>query len=125
MRFQFIQGNQSFFPVKKMCPCLQVSLSGFYRWCNVSVSKRKTENLKLKSRFKKLSQAHMGRADSPMITTDFRDEPEFSNVSHPRVTHLMTDMGLKCKSIGKFVVTTDSRHNSFVSGGIGEPTAMS
>lgn len=111
MRFQFIQENRSSFPVKKMCQSLQVSLSGFYRWTNAPVSQRKTENLRLRARIKDLYEAHSGMAGSPMITADLQDEPEFSNVSRPRVARLMKDMGLKCKTVRKFAVTTDSKHD--------------
>jgi putative transposase len=48
---------------------------------------------------------------SPIITADLREEPEFSNVSRNRVARLMKEIGLKCKTIKKFVVTTDSKHS--------------
>jgi transposase InsO family protein len=36
--------------------------------------------------------------------------PEFAKVNRPRVTRHMKEMGLKCRTIKKFVVTTDSKH---------------
>lgn len=111
MRFQFIQNNRSSFPVKKMCQSLDVSMSGYYHWCKAPISSRKLANLQLKSRIKELYQEHNEMVGSPMITADLRSEPEFFNVSRPRVARLMKEMELKCKSTKKFVVTTDSKHN--------------
>ena len=54
-------------------------------------------------------------AGSPMITADLRDKFEFSNVSKNTVAHHMREMNLKCRTVKKFVVTTDSKH--------GEPVA--
>ncbi len=45
-----------------------------------------------------------------MITADLHDYPEFANVSENRVARLMREMNLKCKTLKKFVVTTDSKH---------------
>ena len=48
---------------------------------------------------------------SPMITADLHDDLEFSHVSKNRVARLMREMGLKCRTVKKFVVRTDSKHN--------------
>jgi putative transposase len=111
MRFLFIDKNRSSFPVKKMCHSLQVSQSGYYRWRKAPVSLRKRENERLMSRIKELFAQHNGMAGSPMITADLHDDPEYSKVSRPRVARLMRKMGLKCQSVKKFIVTTDSKHN--------------
>jgi len=54
---------------------------------------------------------HNGMAGSPMITADLKDEPEFLGTSKNTVARLMRDMNLKCKTVKKFVATTDSKHN--------------
>jgi putative transposase len=94
-----------------MCHVLQVSQSGYYRWCKAPVSLRQIEKEILKKRIRELYSKHNGMAGSPMITADLHDEAEFSNVSRPRVARLMREMGLKCRTVKKFVVTTDSKHN--------------
>jgi putative transposase len=94
-----------------MCQVFDVSQSGYYRWRKAPVSKRHLENARLKQRIRELFEEHNGMAGSPMITADLREEPEFSNVSRPRVARLMREMGLKCRSVKKYVVTTDSKHN--------------
>lgn len=53
-----------------------------------------------------------------MITADIRAEREFSTVSRNRVARHMRDMGLRCKTTKKFVVTTDSKHNEPVASNI-------
>jgi len=111
MRFQFIDGNRSSFPVKKMCHVLQVSQSGYYRWRNAPLPLRLVEKEKLKGLIRELFSRHNGMAGSPLITADLHDNPEFSTVSRPRVARLMRAMGLKCRTVKKYVVTTDSKHN--------------
>jgi len=110
MRFFFIEKHRSLFPVEKMCQVLHVSLSGYYRWRKAPVSKRELENARLKRRIRELFNEHNGMAGSPMITADLREEPDFANVSRPRVARLMREMGLKCGSVKKYIVTTDSKH---------------
>ncbi len=111
MRFATIEKNRSSFPVKKMCHVLKVSQSGYYRWRNAPLSPRQVKNKRLKGLIKELFAQHNGMAGSPIITADLHDEPEFSNVSWQRVARLMREMGLKCRTVKKFVVTTDSKHN--------------
>jgi len=111
MRYQFIKNHRSEFTMKKMCQVLKISLSGFYNWQNREPSERTIENRRLKNRISELYTEHNGMAGSPMITADLHDDPEFSNVSKNRVARLMREMGLKCKTLKKFVITTDSKHN--------------
>ena len=111
MKFKFIDEHRSAFPVMKMCHVLNVSSSGYYRWRKAPQSSRKIENERLRARIRELFEKHKGMAGSPMITADLREDPEFSNVSRNRVARHMRAMGLRCKTIKKFVVTTDSKHN--------------
>ena len=111
MRYLFIEKNRSSFTVKKMSQVMQVSQSGYYRWRNAPVSQRQLERDRIKNRIRELFTEHNGMAGSPMITADLQENPEFSKVSRPRVACLMREMGLQCRSVKKFVVTTDSKHN--------------
>ena len=114
MKFQFIESHRSSFPVKKMCHVLSVSQSGYYRWRKAPVSPRKAEKKKLQSRIKELYAEHKGMIGSPMLTADLRDDVEFSKISRNRVARHMKEMGLKCRSVKRFVVTTDSKHGELV-----------
>jgi putative transposase len=115
MKFEFIENNRSSFPVKKMCHMLKVSQSGYYRWRKAPLSSLKIENERLRARINALFEEHKGMVGSPMITADLNENPEFSKVSRPRVARHMKQMGLKCGSVKKFVVTTDSKHKEPVS----------
>jgi putative transposase len=115
MKFKFIENNRSSFPVKKMCHILKVSQSGYYRWRKAPLSSLKIENERLRARINKLFEEHKGMVGSPMITADLNEDPEFAKVSRPRVARHMKEMGLKCHTIKKFVVTTDSKHKEPVS----------
>jgi len=111
MKYQFIKNHRSEFTVKKMCHVLKISVSGYQHWKKRKPSLKATRKRHLKERILKLYSEHNGMAGSPMITADLREEHEFSNVSPNTVASLMREMGLKCKTIKKFVATTDSRHN--------------
>lgn len=110
MIYKFIKMNRSIFPVKKMCRTLKVSRSGFYSWLSKPESKRSIENKMLKSRIRELYFEHRQMAGSPMITGDLQAEERFRKVSRTRVARKMKAMGLRCKTVRKFVVTTDSSH---------------
>lgn len=94
-----------------MCQTLQVSQSGFYRWLKSPISPRKKENIRIKKRIKEIFNSHNEMVGSPIVTADPHDNHEFSKVSRPRVARPMREMGLKSKTVRKFVVTTDSRNN--------------
>lgn len=94
----------------KICRVLEISVSGFYHWLKRPYAAKAVENERLKDRILQLFTEHRGMAGSPMITADLHDDPEFLNVSRNRVARLMREMNLKCRSIEKYVVTTDSKH---------------
>ena len=111
MRYQFIKENRSSFPVTKVCQVLEISPSGYYRWCKNPLSIRSIQNDWLKACILELYNEHNGMAGSPMITADLRSGHEFPKVGKNRVARLMNEMNLKSKTIKKYVATTDSKHN--------------
>jgi putative transposase len=94
-----------------MCHVLKLSLSGYSRWSKAPLSSRQIEKENLKERIREIFAKHNGMVGSPMVTADIHDDPAFSKVSRPRVARLMREMGLKCGTVKKIVVTTDSQHN--------------
>ena len=111
MKYQFIETHRPEFTVKKMCQMLTISESGYQHWKTREPSVRQAWKERLKQRIFALYVEHNGMAGSPMITADLNDEPEFHGASKNTVARLMRGMKLKCKTIKKFVVTTDSTHN--------------
>jgi putative transposase len=114
MKYQFIETHRSEFTVKKMCQMFTISKSGYQHWKTREPSARQIWQERLKQRIFELYVEHNGMAGSPMITADLNDEPEFRGTSKNTVARLMRKMKLKCKTIKKFVVTTDSNHNESV-----------
>jgi len=90
---------------------LGVSQSGFYSWATRPPSQRARHNAQLRVRIRKLFEEHKRTAGSPMITEDLRAEDAFRHVSRSRVARHMREMGLRCQTMKKFVVTTDSSHS--------------
>ena len=111
MRYRFIDHHRSSYTVKKMCRVLEVSSSGYYRWRRAPLSARQRENGRLKEEIRRIYAFHFGKAGSPLITADLHDREEYAKVSRPRVARLMKQMGLRCRSIKKYKVTTESRHS--------------
>lgn len=110
MKYQFIKKHRSEFTAKKMCQVLGISLSGFYSWRKREPSQRSVKKERLKNRILSLYTEHNGMAGSPMITADLHDEPEFLKVGKNTDAGLMREMGLQCRTLKKFIVTTDSKH---------------
>ena len=111
MKFQFIENHRSEFTVKKMCRMLNISESGYQHWKKRDPSDHQFRRERLKQRIFELYVEHNGMAGSPMIKADLDDDPEFHGTSKNTVARLMREMKLKCKTVKKFVVTTDSRHD--------------
>ena len=99
-----------------MCHALQVSESGYYCWRKRDKSHREQLRDILKLKIQELfNKKHGEMAGSHLITHDLHDFDEFKHVNRTRVASLMQEMGLKCKIQKKFVVTTDSNHNEWIS----------
>ncbi len=111
MKYRFIEQNRFEISVVKMCQTLRVSRSGFYSWLNRGESKREYENSILRKEIIKLFQEHKGRVGSPSICAELRFQERFSKLSRHRVARHMKSLGLRCKTVKKFVITTDSKHN--------------
>lgn len=99
-----------------MCRTLLVSESGYYDWKKRKKSNREqfTDALEMKIR-ELFYEKHREMAGSPLITHDLHDFDEFKHVNRTYIASLMKRMGLKCKIQKKFVVTTNSDHNEWIS----------
>ncbi len=114
MKYQFIKNHRSEFTVKKMCHVLKISQSAYQHWNIKEPSARLIRRDRLKQRIFELYLEHNQMAGSPMITADLNEEPEFYCTSKNTVARLMREMKIKCKTVKKIVVTTDSKHDRLV-----------
>lgn len=116
MKYRFIKVNRSIFSVLRMCRALHVSVSGYYDWKKRKISDREHQKDVLMMKIRELFyEKHGEMAGSHLITHDLHDFEEFKHVNRTRIALLMKEMGLRCKIQKKFVVTTDSKHNEWIS----------
>ncbi len=92
-----------------MCHVLQVSRSGYYAWRDRAESRRVLSNRLLLS---EIRLAHLGSRrvyGSPRITEELKERGIVC--SENRVARLMRCNGVKAKTVKKYRVTTNSKHN--------------
>lgn len=97
------------FPVGKMCKCLEVSKSGYYKWLQWQPGKRVLFNQQLMKEIKQIHKISKGRYGSPRITKEL--QMQGIKASKPLVARLMRKENIRSIIRRKFVQTTDSKHN--------------
>ncbi len=116
MKYIFIKANRSIFSVLRMCRALQVSVSGYYDCNKRKKSNREHQKDVLMIKIRELFyEKHGEMAGIHLITHDLHDFDKFKHINRTRVALLMKEMGLRCKIQKKFVITTDSKHNEWIS----------
>lgn len=96
------------FAIEKMCKVLNVSRSGYYSWLKNEPSKREIENYEILTHIRQIYSESRNTYGSPRITAELRNRNIF--VSRPRVARLMREANIRSKTVKKFKVTTDSKH---------------
>jgi len=96
------------FAIEKMCKVLNVSRSGYYSWLKKKPSKREVENQEILNQIRQVHLESRKTYGSPRITAELRSRDIF--VSRPRVARLMKKTNIRSKTVKKFRVTTDSKH---------------
>ncbi len=87
MKYRMIQCCREAFPIRMMCRCLRVSVSGYYDWVDRKPSARAQDNLRLLERIRELHAQSDGVLGSPRIWEDLRYEGE--RCGRHRVARLM------------------------------------
>ena len=105
------KGNE--FNVNAMCAALDVNRSGYYAYKNAPATLRENEDERLTKLIIKSFYESDRNYGTERIQRDLRDWGE--NVSRRRIGRLMKMAGLVCKTIEKFKVTTNSKHNESTS----------
>jgi putative transposase len=109
VKYGFILAHKAQFSIQAMCRVLEVSASGYYRWCSRCKSKRAKENDQLLGKIRELHKQSRNHYGSPKIYRSLRQSGEICN--HKRVERLMRCNGIAAKRVKKFKLTTNSRHS--------------
>ena len=103
-----MKDHSSLFAIEKMCSALKVSRSGYYSWLKNRPSKRVAENQKILDQIREIHHESRKTYGSPRITAELRSRD--ISVSRPRVARLMKKANIRSKTVKRFKVTTDSKH---------------
>jgi putative transposase len=87
-----------------MCRVLKVSTSGYYAWCDRSMSAHAREDVRLTAQIEAIHRCSHGIYGSPRVHRQLRSFD--TCVSRKRVARLMRAAGLRGVSRRRFVVTT-------------------
>lgn len=92
-----------------MCAVLKISRSGYYEWKKRPPSRRSKNDDRLLELIKKSFNQSRGTYGYRRIYNDLRKKGEFCG--RDQVARLMRENGIRPKTVKKFKVTTDSKHN--------------
>ena len=81
------------YPIGMMCPCLEVSTSGFYAWASRKPGPRAPANERLLERMREIHEDSKGIIGAPRMQEDLVDEGE--RISLNRVARVMARAGLQ------------------------------
>ena len=109
MRYQFIADHLKIFSLAAMCRVMGVSRSGFYDWFDRPISAKAQHDQALKAEIAKIH--HENHATYGVIRMKHELAKTNTVVSKRRISRLMKEEGLACKTKKKFKATTDSSHN--------------
>jgi len=109
MKFDFIDAEKAFYPVRLLCRVLEVSRSGFYSWKSRPRSKRSREDEKLGAKVFKIFHESRQTYGSPRIMAELNEDGH--GVGRRRVSRLMGAQGLQAVSPRRFCITTTSDHD--------------
>jgi putative transposase len=109
VKYAFIGEHRREYRVRLMCRILQVSRSGYYAWLSRPESGRSVANCQLLSQIRIVHDRSRRLYGSPRVTAELRDQGYACN--EKRVARLMRIHGIKARTVGKFKVTTDSKHS--------------
>jgi putative transposase len=106
MSYRFIQQHQSDYPVRVLCRVLQVTPSGYYRWCQQPQSQRAHQDQQLLGQIKMVHQQSRQIYGSPKIQQALRKQG--IRCGRNRVMRLMRQAGLASKRPRCFTRTTQA-----------------
>jgi transposase InsO family protein len=105
----FIRDNKHLYTIEMMCRVLEVSRSSYHCWVSGKNVKRENHKQEMEKQIQDIYFEHKQRYGSPRIAAELRSRGV--SASRQTVAKYMKNMNLKSKRTGKYVATTDSRHN--------------
>jgi transposase InsO family protein len=97
------------YPIRVLCELLNISRSGYYRWCQHRPSLRQRQDAALATKVAAAHQASRGTYGAPRILVDLQEGG--TRTSKRRCARLMREQGLQGrKKHRRRPRTTDSRH---------------
>ena len=91
MRFQFIALHSQQYAVTLLCQALEVSVSGYYAWCQREVSEHQREDARLSAAIQQIFLEHRQVYGSPRIHAVLKARGV--HCSRKRVVRLMQQLG--------------------------------
>jgi transposase InsO family protein len=111
MVYQFMRENRRGYTIKETAGLFGVSCGAYYKWVKHGLSERKTKaDTVLVSLILKIVLKHHYRYGSPRVREELRQKHGI-RVSLKKIARLMRENGLNARRKGKFVKTTQSKHN--------------
>ena len=109
MIFAWIRDHAGEFSVKRMCPLLEVSRSGYYDWRDRPPSARLLRHQALAAQVREAHRQSRGNYGSPRIVAELAAQG--TDICENTVAQLMREEGIKGRKKRRFVPkTTDSAH---------------
>ena len=111
MVYQFMKSNQGQYTIKEMAEILGVSRSAYYQWAKRGVSQRRLQaDEELVRLIREIVFRHHRRYGSPRVRQELRLKYG-KKVSLKKVARLMRENGLNSRRRGKYIPTTNSKHD--------------
>jgi len=114
--YSFIYQNKKKYPIGIMCQVLGVSTSMYSLRIQQPLSKREIQVLLFKDAITSVFYEFKQHNGCVLIARELRKRG--LHISEDQVTFFMKQLGLKRKVKRKYKVTTDSKHNQYISGNI-------
>ena len=112
MKFQLIDAKKAALPIERMCPLLNVSVSGYYAWKHRGPSRRQLDDVVFLAHIRAHFTASNGTYGSPRMHVDLCEDG--LQIGRHRVARLMRDNALKANQKRHFKKTTDSNHGGVI-----------
>jgi len=112
MKFQLIDAKKAALPIERMCPLLNVSVSGYYAWKHRGPSRRQLDDMVFLAHIRAHFTASNGTYGSPRMHVDLCEDG--LRIGRYRIARLMRDNALKANQKRRFKKTTDSNHGGVI-----------